>query len=228
MNLEALFNQIGGIMTVGSSLLMVASALVMGVLVALVYMFVCRKTGYRKDVVMTFAFIPPIVCAIILLVGNNLVYALSMGGIFTLVRWRSQQTSQQDLTYTLYAVAAGAACGIGFVAYGFLFTVVIGAAMILLDVVKFGENKSTTLRLRVTVPEDLNTEGLFDDVLAKYTSHFQLIEVKTSNFGSLYDMIYMIRLNPEASRKELVDQIRTKNGNLNVVLTLFEIEKRKK
>lgn len=228
MNLEALFKQIGGIMTVGSSLLMVASALVMGVLVALVYMFVCRKTGYRKDVVMTFAFIPPIVCAIILLVGNNLVYALSMGGIFTLVRWRSQQTSQQDLTYTLYAVAAGAACGIGFVAYGFLFTVVIGAAMILLDVVKFGENKSTTLRLRVTVPEDLNTEGLFDDVLAKYTSHFQLIEVKTSNFGSLYDMIYMIRLNPEASRKELVDQIRTKNGNLNVVLTLFEIEKRKK
>lgn len=228
MNLEALFDQIGGIMTVGSSLLMVASALVMGVLVALVYMFVCRKTGYRKDVVMTFAFIPPIVCAIILLVGNNLVYALSMGGIFTLVRWRSQQTSQQDLTYTLYAVAAGAACGIGFVAYGFLFTVVIGAAMILLDVVKFGENKSTTLRLRVTVPEDLNTEGLFDDVLAKYTSHFQLIEVKTSNFGSLYDMIYMIRLNPEASRKELVDQIRTKNGNLNVVLTLFEIEKRKK
>lgn len=228
MNLEALFDQIGGIMTVGSSLLLVASALVMGVLVALVYMFVCRKTGYRKDVVMTFAFIPPIVCAIILLVGNNLVYALSMGGIFTLVRWRSQQTSQQDLTYTLYAVAAGAACGIGFVAYGFLFTVVIGAAMILLDVVKFGENKSTTLRLRVTVPEDLNTEGLFDDVLAKYTSHFQLIEVKTSNFGSLYDMIYMIRLNPEASRKELVDQIRTKNGNLNVVLTLFEIEKRKK
>lgn len=228
MNPEALFDQIGGIMTVGSSLLLVASALVMGVLVALVYMFVCRKTGYRKDVVMTFAFIPPIVCAIILLVGNNLVYALSMGGIFTLVRWRSQQTSQQDLTYTLYAVAAGAACGIGFVAYGFLFTVVIGAAMILLDVVKFGENKSTTLRLRVTVPEDLNTEGLFDDVLAKYTSHFQLIEVKTSNFGSLYDMIYMIRLNPEASRKELVDQIRTKNGNLNVVLTLFEIEKRKK
>ena len=228
MNLEALFDQIGGIMTVGSSLLLVTSALVMGVLVALVYMFVCRKTGYRKDVVMTFAFIPPIVCAIILLVGNNLVYALSMGGIFTLVRWRSQQTSQQDLTYTLYAVAAGAACGIGFVAYGFLFTVVIGAAMILLDVVKFGENKSTTLRLRVTVPEDLNTEGLFDDVLAKYTSHFQLIEVKTSNFGSLYDMIYMIRLNPEASRKDLVDQIRTKNGNLNVVLTLFEIEKRKK
>lgn len=228
MNLEALFDQIGGIMTVGSSLLMVASALVMGVLVALVYMFVCRKTGYRKDVVMTFAFIPPIVCAIILLVGNNLVYALSMGGIFTLVRWRSQQTSQQDLTYTLYAVAAGAACGIGFVAYGFLFTVVIGAAMILLDLVKFGENKSTTLRLRVTVPEDLNSEGLFDEVLAKYTSHFQLIEVKTSNFGSLYDMIYMIRLKPEASRKDLVDQIRTKNGNLNVVLTLFEIEKRKK
>ncbi|MBQ1217769.1 MAG: DUF4956 domain-containing protein [Clostridia bacterium] len=228
MNLEALFDQIGGIMTVGSSLLMVASALVMGVLVALVYMFVCRKTGYRKDVVMTFAFIPPIVCAIILLVGNNLVYALSMGGIFTLVRWRSQQTSQQDLTYTLYAVAAGAACGIGFVAYGFLFTVVIGAAMILLDLVKFGENKSTTLRLRVTIPEDLNSEGLFDEVLAKYTSHFQLIEVKTSNFGSLYDMIYMIRLKPEASRKELVDQIRTKNGNLNVVLTLFEIEKRKK
>ena len=228
MNLEALFDQIGGIMTVGSSLLMVASALVMGVLVALVYMFVCRKTGCRKDVVMTFAFIPPIVCAIILLVGNNLVYALSMGGIFTLVRWRSQQTSQQDLTYTLYAVAAGAACGIGFVAYGFLFTVVIGAAMILLDLVKFGENKSTTLRLRVTVPEDLNSEGLFDEVLAKYTSHFQLIEVKTSNFGSLYDMIYMIRLKPESSRKELVDQIRTKNGNLNVVLTLFEIEKRKK
>ena len=228
MNLEALFDQIGGIMTVGSSLLMVASALVMGVLVALVYMFVCRKTGYRKDVVMTFAFIPPIVCAIILLVGNNLVYALSMGGIFTLVRWRSQQTSQQDLTYTLYAVAAGAACGIGFVAYGFLFTVVIGAAMILLDLVKFGENKSTTLRLRVTIPEDLNSEGLFDEVLAKYASHFQLIEVKTSNFGSLYDMIYMIRLKPEASRKELVDQIRTKNGNLNVVLTLFEIEKRKK
>lgn len=226
--LNKIFAQVGVNLNLGSALLLVICALLMGMMVSAVYMYIRRKEGYRKDVVLTLNFIAPLVCMVMVLVGSNIVYALGMGGIFTLVRWRSLQTSQQDLTFTLFSVAGGAACGLGYVSYGFLFTVILGAAMILLDFLKYGENKSTTMRLKITTPEDLNTEGLFDDVLKEYTSHFQLIEVKTSNFGSLYDMIYMVCLKPETNRKDMIDKIRTKNGNLNVALTIYEIEKRKR
>lgn len=220
--------QLGATMSLQTSLLMVLSALVLGVLIALVYMFINRRSGFKHEMILTLTFLPAIVCAIIVLVGNNIVYALSMGGIFTLVRYRSQQTTQQDLTFTLFAVAAGAACGIGFIAYGFLFIAVIGVAIVLFDVLKFGQGRTATLRLRITVPEDLNTEGAFDDVLKKYTKHYQLLELRTSNFGSLYDLIYLVRLAPGTNRKDFLDGIRTKNGNLNVSLTLYEIEKKKK
>ena len=220
--------QVGATMTLQSSLIMVGCSLLLGVMITLVYMFTCRRSGFRKEITLTLTFVPAIVCAIIVLVGNNIVYALSMGGIFTLVRWRSQQTSQKDLTFTLFSVAAGAACGIGFLAYGILFTVVIGAIMLVLDLVKFGEPKANTLRLRITVPEDLNTEGAFDEELKQFTKSYQLLEIQSSNFGSLYDLIYVVTLDCRTSRKDFIDAIRVKNGNLNVALTLYEIEKGKK
>lgn len=220
--------QVGATMSLGASLLMILSALILGLLVTLVYILVNRRTGYKKDMVLTLTFLPAIVCSIIVLVGNNIVYALSMGGIFTLVRWRSQASSQRDLLFTLFAVAAGAACGIGFIAYGFLFIILIGAGMILAEYLKFGENKNALLKLRITVPEDLNTEGIFDKILVQYTKNYQLLEIRTSNFGSLYDLIYTVQLDQKTNRRELIDKIRVQNGNLNVSLTLFDPENKRK
>lgn len=220
--------QIGATMSLTASLTMVGCALVLGLLIAAVYMITSRRTGFRKDTVLTLTFIPAVVCAIIVLVGNNVVYALSMGGIFTLVRWRSLPSTQRDLIFTLFSVAAGAACGIGYIAYGALFTLVIGVFMLLLSLIRFGESKATVQRLRITVPEDLNVEGTFDEVLKKYTTSYELMEMRSSNFGSLYDLIYVVRLSPKTSRKDFIDAIRVRNGNLNVSLTLYEIEKSKK
>lgn len=220
--------QIGATMSLTASLTMVGCALALGLLIAAVYMITSRRTGFWKDTVLTLTFIPAVVCAIIVLVGNNVVYALSMGGIFTLVRWRSLPSTQRDLIFTLFSVAAGAACGIGYIAYGALFTLVIGVFMLLLSLIRFGESKATVQRLRITVPEDLNVEGTFDEVLKKYTTSYELMEMRSSNFGSLYDLIYVVRLSPKTSRKDFIDAIRVRNGNLNVSLTLYEIEKSKK
>ena len=220
--------QIGATMDLVTSLIMVGCALGLGFVIALIYMLTCRRTGFRKDIVATLTFLPAIVCSVILLVGNNVVYALSMGGIFTLVRWRSLPSSQKDLVFTLFSVAAGAACGIGFIAYGALFTVVIGVIMIILDLLHFGESRTTTQRLRITVPEDMNTEGAFDEVLKKYTKRYELLEMRTSNFGSLYDLIYMVKLSPKTNRKEFIDALRVRNGNLNISMTLFELDQKKK
>lgn len=224
---EFFSKQFGAEMTVASSLGMLLLAILLGAAVAAVYARICRNSGAAKDMILTLTFLPAVVCAIILLVGNNVVYALSMGGIFTLVRWRSQQTSQQDLLFTLYGVAAGAACGIGFAAYGVMFTVIIGAVMIGLDAIRYGESSDAILKLRITVPEDLNLEGAFDEELKQFTKNYELIEMRSSNFGSLYDLIYTVRLGQDTSRKDFIDAIRVKNGNLNVSLTKFAPEKKK-
>lgn len=203
-------------------------SVLLGLAIASAYMLTHDKDCFSKSHTITLVMLPAIIAMIVALVvpivGNNLATAFSIAGVFTIIRFRSLPADPKDVAYVAFALAAGLSCGLGYIYIGILFTVLMITVLALLKVTKFAVPRKSAMLLKITVPEDLNFEGAFDDVLKKYTTDFTLQRVKTCDFGSLYEISYKIRVNEKTSRKKFIDELRTINGNLNIVLTRKEFE----
>lgn len=169
---------------------------------------------------MTLVLLPAIVTIIILLIGNSVARAFSLAGAFQIIRFRSVAGDPKDITYVLLTMAIGLACGMGFIVYAAFFTIILCVVIIVLEVFKFGRTKTTSKILKIVIPEDLDYENAFDGVLKKYTENFNLIKIKTIDLGSLYQLTYNIITKNAISEKEFIDELRCRNGNLNVTLIL--------
>ena len=126
------------------------------------------------------------------------------------------------MSYIFFTLAVGLACGMGYIGYAALITVVLCLLMMLLSVFQFGRSKTTQLQLKITVPEHLNYQDLFDEVLENYTTSYRLERVRTREFGALFEVSYRIQLKDVSKQKEFLDLIRCRNGNLNVSLILCD------
>lgn len=199
---------------------------VLGFLISLVYIFTHRKTGYKESYVMTLMMLPPIV-AIVLVMINSMASALSLAGVFTLCRYRTVPGDPKDITYVFFAMAAGVICGINNsenIWFVFVFFAIVAAVLILVELFRYGKPKTSTMTLKITIPENLNYIGLFDDVLNQNTTSWHLKRVKTTNFGSLFELVYTLEMKNEADQKQFIDDLRKLNGNLTVILSLFRFE----
>ncbi len=188
-------------------------SLVLGLAIALLYMY---KNQYSRSFVTALVILPAIVQMVILLVNGNLGTGVAVAGTFSLVRFRSAQGSAREITSVFLAMAVGLATGTGYIGCAVLFVVIIGLVSILLTQFSFGAPKPGTSELRIIFPESLDYPGVFDELLKKYTSSWELLEVKTSNMGSLYKLCYKICLKDETKEKRLIDEIRCRNGNLEI------------
>lgn len=207
-------------LTIGSALLTFAAAVALGILISFTYMKTYRKGSYSQSFVLTVMMLPAIIAIIILLVGSNVARAFSLAGAFSIVRFRSAPGDSKDITYIFFAMAAGLACGIGLVGYAVVFTALLCIIMAVLSLSRFGKAKNTAKLLKITIPEDLDYEGAFDDIFASYTTHFELDKVRTTNLGTLYELDYHVNLKSDTNEKEFIDLLRCRNGNLNIVLSL--------
>lgn len=212
--------------TILNTLAVLGSSLGLGLIIGVVYMHVHRKEGYSASFTGTLIMMPAIVAAIIFLVGNNVARAFSLAGAFSLIRFRSAAGEPKDITFLLFSVGVGLACGIGYIGYAAIFTAIMCLAMLAMYYFKFASPRPGAMVLKVTVPEDLNYQGLFDDVLDKYTSAWSLKKVKTSGFGTMFEVSYNINIAGQQDNKEFLDQLRCRNGNLNITLTMKEYEDR--
>ncbi len=167
--------------------------------------------------------LPAIISIIILLIGDNIARAFSLAGAFSLIRFRSAPGDPKDIAYVFFTLAVGLACSMGYIRYAGLFAVILGTVMLLLQKMKYASSQNTSMLLKVTVPENLNYEGLFDDILNKYTKSWEMNRVKTSDFGSLFNLFYRIEINKEYSQKTFLDELRCRNGNLDIALTMNEL-----
>ena len=210
--------KVGGVMTVSGTLLILLCALVMGLIISLGYMFANKKDGYSAYFVTALTVLPAVIAIIIMMIGSNIARAFSLGGVFALIRFRSEPGNPRDITYICITMAAGLACGTGFVGFGFIATVVISAVIIVLQLIGFGKPKTGALLLKVVVPEDIDFQTEFDIVFKKYTKFYKLDVVKTADFGALYQVQYKLALKDPEHKKEFIDEIRAINGNLNVGL----------
>lgn len=143
-----------------------------------------------------------------------------MAGAFSIIKFRSAPGDPKDIAYVLFTMAAGLACGVGYFAYALLFTVVLCILMVILDFFRYGAVSTSQKQLKIAIPEDLDYEGAFDEVFARFTTGHELKKVKTTNLGSLYELVYIITIRNEISQKEFLDELRCRNGNLNITLSM--------
>ncbi len=220
--LDAMFTSVLGTsesvaanVTTSGFLLCSAASLVLGLVCALIYMF---RHRYSQNFVVTLALLPLAVQMVITLVNGNLGAGIAVMGVFNLVRFRSMPGSAKDISSVFFAMAIGLATGMGYLSLALLFTVILGIANVVYVLSPFGKRSGVERELHITVPEDLEFEGVFEPVLMRHTESYELTEVKTSNMGSLYNLSYVVKLRDRAGVKELIDDLRCYNGNLKISL----------
>ena len=153
-----------------------------------------------------------------MIVGSDIARAISLGGVFALVRFRSVPGDSKDITNVFFAMVAGLACGMGYVALAIVFKVIVGIIYFRLNFLQYGVRRCVTKQLRITVPENLNFSGVFDDLFNEYTTNVELEQIKTTNLGTLYELTYNIDMKKDVDEKAFIDSLRCRNGNLNIVL----------
>lgn len=205
---------IGTELTLSTFFICTAVSLILGIGVALVGMYRSRST---QSFGITLAVLPAVVQLVIMLVNGNLGAGVAVAGAFSLVRFRSAPGSAREISSLFLAMAIGLATGMGYVALACVSFVIISAVILLLTQLHFGEGRSYRRVLKITIPENLNYDGLFDDVFNKYLRSSSLTRVKTASMGTLYELEYSIVLPEERVPKEFLDEIRCRNGNLNIV-----------
>ena len=209
-----LYNGSTDSITIDLFLLLTGAALLLGALSAFVY---ARKNDCSRGFAAALATLPAVVSTVILMVSGSIGAGVAVAGTFSLVRFRSAPGTAKEICGVFMATAIGLACGMGYVGVAALFFLVMGAFVLLLALLRMGETSSSYRHLKITIPETLEYEGLFDDLFAKYTSRHELTRVKTTNMGTLYELTYDIYLKDREVKKEFIDAIRCRNGNLNVV-----------
>ena len=204
---------IGGEMSVLSFLLCIFTAMVLGLLAALVFAGRDRHSAAFRQ---SLALLLPVVAMVIMLVNGNIGAGLAVAGTFALVRFRSAPGSAKEITALFFSVAIGIACGMGYVGYAALFFLVMAVYALALGRFRFGEEGGVSRVLKITIPENLEYDALFDDLFREYTAHHELVKVRTTNMGTLYELTYAVELKEPARSKEFIDAIRCRNGNLNI------------
>ena len=191
------------------------ASIVLGLVVAGVYMF---KHKYSKNFVITLALLPLIVQMVIMLVNGNLGAGIAVMGVFNLVRFRSIPGTAKDISSVFLAMAIGLATGMGYLGLAALFTLIVAIVNIVYVLSPLGAPKGDRKTLKITVPEDLEFDGMFDGILGEYATKRELTEIKTTSMGSLYELTYELTLAAGANPKRMIDEIRCLNGNLKVSL----------
>lgn len=188
-------------------------SLVLGGLIAWTYMY---QNHYSKGFVVTLFLLPSMVQMVIMLVNGNVGAGVAVMGAFSLVRFRSVPGTAKEISSIFLAMAVGLGTGMGFVGVASVFAIVICSVMVILNRSTFGEVKEHTRRLRITIPENLDYNTSFDEIFYEYLTHYQMVEIKTTNMGSLFRLDYSIELKDQKKEKQFIDALRCRNGNLEI------------
>lgn len=198
-------------------LLCVGVSLILGLLL-------CAMTGWQShsshSLTITLALLPAVVCVVIMMVNGNVGTGVAVAGAFSLVRFRSAPGTAREISAIFVAIGTGLITGMGYLAYGALFALILGAATMLYTGVSLRfQNRGPVCRtLHITVPEDLDYVGVFEPVLDQFTRQYSLTQVKTTNMGSLFKLTYDVTMREPSQEKQFIDQLRQRNGNLEIAL----------
>ncbi len=194
-----------------------AVALVLGGILTAGYTI---KNKYTKSFAITLAVLPAVVCVVIMLVNGNIGAGVAVAGAFSLVRFRSVPGSAKEIVAIFIAMCSGLMVGMGYVTFAAIFTLIMAVILLVLNIVKIWNRKQPFKEktLRITIPEDLNYTEVFDDILKEFTESYETVSVKTTNMGSMFKLKYDIVLKDVTREKQLIDELRQRNGNLEIMI----------
>ena len=217
---ESIFSSVSSGVSVKTALIAILASIVLGISIAILYM----KSGkYNKNFVITLAVLPLLVQVIIMMVNGNLGTSVAVLGAFSLVRFSSTPGNSRDIISIFFAMAVGLATGMGHILFAVTVTVIVGLLMFILNKLKIFNQDKNEKKLKILIPEDLDYTEIFDDIFGKYLEKVEVEKVKTTNMGSMYEIVYNVILKDNKLQKEFMDNLRMRNGNLNV--SLFREEK---
>lgn len=213
--------EITAVISVTDFLLCLAVSLVIGVVMTFGYMY---RTRYTKSFVVTLALLPAVVCVVIMMVNGNVGTGVAVAGAFSLVRFRSVPGTAKEICTLFLAMGAGLIAGMGYIGFALIFTILMCAVFVLYNRLDFGtkKNNATFKTLTITIPEDLNYTEIFNDIFSEFTVSNELVKVKSTNMGSMFKLTYNVELRDSTREKEMIDKIRCRNGNLEIVVSRQE------
>ena len=209
------------VISVTDFLLCLGCSLALGLVMAFAYMY---RTRYTKSFVITLALLPAVVCVVIMLVNGNVGTGVAVAGAFSLVRFRSVPGTAKEICMLFLAMGTGLIAGMGYLGFAAVFTLVMCGMFVLYNRLDFGTKKNAAVfkTLTITIPEDLDYSGVFDDIFAEFTRSHELVRVKTTNMGSMLKLTYNAELTETVREKEMIDKLRCRNGNLEIVVSQQE------
>lgn len=197
--------------------------LVLGIslIAGIIFSFMCSfRTKSTKSFLVATSLLPMVVALVIILVNGNIGTGIAIAGAFSLVRFRSAPGTAKEIAIIFISMASGLAFGIGYIAYATIFLIVLGLVLIIFELLNIW-NKKVDIKekiIRITIPEDLDYTTIFDDIFLEYTSKWEVIKVKTINMGSMFKIYYQVNLKDVSKEKAMIDKIRCRNGNLEVLV----------
>ena len=224
--MDAIFNGIfDGALTqnisVGNFLLCLGVSLLLGLVMAATYMY---KNEQSSGFLITLALLPAVVCVVIMMVNGNIGAGVAVAGAFSLVRFRSAPGSAKEIVSIFLAMGAGLISGMGYLGFAALFTVIMCIVFVFYNFIASESEKiaSVNKTFKITIPEDLDYTDVFEDIFAEFTTKNELIQVKTTNMGSMFRLTYNVTLKEASKEKQMIDRIRERNGNLEVIVSKQE------
>lgn len=214
-------SELTSVISVSDFLLCLGFSLAIGLIMSFTYMY---RTRYTKSFVVTLALLPAVVCVVIMLVNGNVGTGVAVAGAFSLVRFRSVPGTAKEICALFLAMGSGLIAGMGYLGFAVLFTVVMCAMFLLYNRLDLGakRNEAAYKTVTITIPEDLDYTGVFEDIFESYTVSHELVCVKTTNIGSLFRLTYQVTLRDVKREKEMIDKIRCRNGNLEIAVSRQE------
>ena len=219
--LESIFNEtIKTSVSLESCLICIAVSIILGGVISFTHKLTTKTT---PNFLLTLTILPVLVQVVIFLVNGNLGTAFAVAGAFSLIRFRSMPGNSKEIVSVFWAMAVGLGLGMGYVLYTVLITVIVAIVVIVMSKIANKTQDVSERKLKILIPENLDYEEVFDDIFKKYTNKAELLKVKTTNMGSMYELVYIVSIKEKLKQKSFLDEIRCRNGNMLVSLERQEV-----
>ena len=195
-------------------------SMILSLFICFIYIKTFKGRYYSQTFVHTVFIVCVVISMIILVIGTNIARAFGLAGALSIIRFRSSIRDPKDVAFIFFAMATGLAVGSGYYVPAIIFVVMMCTVIVILSLLNFAQRIYKSKLLRIIMPESLNHEDIFNDLFEIYLTSQNLISVKTTNLGTLFEVVYSISEKPGISEKEFIDDIRSRNGNLNVSIAL--------
>ncbi|MFB4161640.1 DUF4956 domain-containing protein [Geomicrobium sp. JSM 1781026] len=196
--------------------LAISLTFVLSMIITFLYQKTHKGARYAQSFIHTIVIMSMVVSVIMIVIGNNIAVAFGLVGAFSIIRFRSAMNDPKDIAFIFFGMAAGIASGLGFYLLAILFTITVSVIIYFLYVIDYGGGQSVQKRMRITIPENMHYENVFEETFNEYLHDYKLTNVETTNLGTMYQLTYMITTNDNVSDKDLIDAIRQLNANLKV------------